>query len=219
MDLFFLSHTPLFHGIREEEIEALLPCLHANVKTFEKDDIIFHAGTSIHEIGLVLTGGVNIIVPTYWGNNVIFGHIAPGALFGENYAALPGQELLGDVVAAENTTILLLDMQSIMTTCRKNCRFHHQLIHNLLRIAAQKSLHLSHRMMHIAPKTLREKLLSYLSAQAQLQASAHFTIPFNRQQLAEYLGVDRSALSNALSKMKREGLLSYHKNEFILKRK
>lgn len=216
MNYFFLSNTPLFHGIKENEIKGLLNCLSAHEKTYKKDEFILRAGTSVHEIGLVEEGSVNVMVNFYWGTSNIFGHIEKGAIFAENYAAIPGKELLCDVVAQEDTTVLFLDFTNIITTCKKSCSFHNRLIENLLQISAKKSLNLSARMMHTAPKSLRERLLSYLSEQAMQNASSSFTIPFNRQQLADYLGVDRSAMSNELSKMQKDGLIRYKKNDFEL---
>ena len=162
------------------------------------------------------SGSVNIVVNFYWGNSHIFGHIGKGQVFAENYAAIPGKELICDVVACEETEVLFLNMRNMLTTCQRGCAFHTHIIQNLLRISAQKNLNLSTRMMHTASKSLRERLLSYLSEQALENGSSHFTIPFDRQQLADYLAVDRSAMSNELSKMQKDGLISYHKNEFTL---
>lgn len=216
MNLFSLSNTPLFHGIQYNEIERMLPCLNPREEAFEKGEVIFRSGSTVHEIGLVESGSVNIVVNFYWGNSHIFGHIGKGAIFAENYAAIPGKELLCDVVAAEETEVLFLDLSKLMATCESACSFHQRLIYNLLRISARKSLDLSSRMMHIAPKSLRGRLLSYLSEQAMLNGNVHFRIPFDRQQLADYLGVDRSAMSNELSKIQSEGLISFKKNEFTL---
>lgn len=216
MNYLFLQNTSLFRGMKEYEIKEMLSCLTAREQSYKKDEIIFHAGNTVTEIGLIESGSVNIVVNFYWGNSNIFGHIEKGSIFGENYAAIPGQELLCDVVAAENSEILFLNINKLMTTCKNGCAFHHRLVHNLLRISAQKNLGLSTRMMHIAPKAIRERLLSYLSEQAFKNGNPHFTIPFDRQQLADYLGVDRSALSNELSKMQKDGLVTYHKNEFTL---
>ena len=216
MNYFFLSNTPLFHGVKENEIDELLSCLGAREKSYKKNEIIFSAGSVVHEIGLIESGSVNIVVNFYWGNSNIFGHVEKGMIFAENYAAIPGKELLCDVVAAEQCEVLFLDFTKILTTCSNGCVFHQKLIHNLLHISARKSLNLSTRMLHTAPKSIRDKLLSYLSEQAMINGNAHFTIPFNRQQLADYLGVDRSALSNELSKMQKDGLISFKKNEFTL---
>lgn len=216
MNTFFLANTPLFHGIKEVEISEMLHCLNAREKKYKKDEIIFRAGTSVSEIGLVESGSVNIVVYFYWGNSHIFGHVGKGQVFAENYAAIPGQELVCDVVASEDTEVLFLSMNKMLTTCQRGCAFHSLIIHNMLRISAQKNLNMSSRMMHTASKSLRDRLLSYLSEQAMLNGSAHFKIPFDRQQLADYLAVDRSAMSNELSKMQKDGLITYHKNEFTL---
>lgn len=216
MNYFFLSNTPLFHGIRENEISHVLSCLGAREKSYRKNETIFRAGDTVHELGLVESGSVNIIVNFYWGRSNIFGHVEKGKIFAENYAAIPGKELICDVVAAEDSEILFLGFTELLTTCQHACSFHHRLIHNLLRISAQKNLDLSSRMMHTAPKSLRERLLSYLSEQAMINGTTHFTIPFDRQQLADYLGVDRSAMSNELSKMQKDGLIAFKKNEFTL---
>ena len=178
--------------------------------------MILRSGNAVHEIGLVETGSVNIVVNLYWGNSIIFGHVEPGSIFAENYAAIPGRELICDVVAAEPTEVLFLDLNRLLKTCQNGCAFHQRLIHNLLCICAQKNLNLSSRMMHTAPKKLRDRLLSYLSEQAAINGCTHFTIPYTRQQLADYLGVDRSAMSNELSKMQKDGLITYRKNDFML---
>lgn len=216
MNYSFLSNTPLFRGISEENIRHILSCLNASEKTYKKNDIIYHAGDTIRDIGLIESGSVNIVANFYWGSSHIFGHIEKGKIFAENYAAIPGKELLSDVVAAEDTEILFLNFSALLTTCQRVCHFHQQLIHNLLRISAQKSLNLSARMLHTAPKGIRDRLLSYLSEQAMLNGSPHFLIPFDRQQLADYLGVDRSAMSNELSKMQKDGLITFKKNKFTL---
>ena len=216
MDTKFLVGTRLFRGIREEEAAHLLECLDAQEASFAKGDVIFHAGTSISRIGLILSGSVNMVVPLYWGSSRIFGHMEAGDVFGENYAAVPGQLLPGDIVAAQPCRVLFLDLSRIYTVCHHGCRFHHRLIENMLQVSARKNLRLAERMLFTSGRTIRERLLSYLSAQASLEGSPHFRIPFNRQELADYLGVERSALSAELGKMKREGLVAFRKNEFTL---
>ena len=217
MNTFFLTNTQLFHGISEDEIAELLPCLGVKERQFQKGEVIFRAGSPVHEIGLVESGSVNIVVNLYWGNSMIFGHFAEGEVFAENYAAIPGKELLCDVLASEDSKILFLNMQNLLTSCQQACAFHNRLIQNMFLISAQKNLNLSARMMHTSSKSLRERLLSYFSEQALKHGSSHFSIPFNRQQLADYLSVNRSAMSKELSRMQKEGLITYHKNEFTLK--
>ena len=216
MDYSFLSTTNLFHGISENEIPAMLSCLAGHEKNYRKGDIILHTGDTVSEIGLILEGSVNVVVNFYRGNSNIFNHLFRGQLFAESYAAIPGQELFCDIVAAESSSILFLNMNKLLSTCSNCCSFHNRIIHNLTRTLAENNLRLSSRMMHIASKSIRDRLLSYLSELALTQNSMHILVPFSRQQLADYLSVDRSALSNELSKMQRDGLITYHKNEFTL---
>ncbi len=215
-DYQFLSQTVLFKGIETSQIPHLLPCLKAHTQAFAKDTTIYMAGQPVTHMGLVLSGSVHIELNDYWGNKTIFAHITAGDIFAETYTALPKQNLLIDVVAAQPTNILFLNTQQIMQTCQHACIFHRKLIQNLLQISAQKNIHMSMRMMHIASKSIRSRLISYLSAQATLHASSKFQISFTRQQLADYLGVERSALSNELSKMQKDGLILYQKNNFTL---
>ena len=219
MNLKFLSNTALFRGLKPEEIQAVLSCLHAQVKFFPREEILCRAGESVASMGMILSGSVNIVVNYYWGGSSIFGHVGPGELFAESYAAVPGRELLVNVVADEPTEVLLLPFLRLTETCARSCPFHSRTIHNLLQIMAEKNLHFSVRMMHIASRSIRNRLLSYFSEQAVQNGSNRFTIPFSRQQLADYLGVDRSALSNELSKMQKDGLITYKKNQFMLTEK
>jgi len=216
MDYSFLTSTDLFSGVKEDEIKEMLSCLSVHEKKYKKDAVICRAGEAVTEVGLVQSGSVNIVANFYWGSSNIFSHVEKGQIFAENYAAAKDCGLTCDVVAAEDTSVLFLDMDRLLTTCAKGCAFHNKTIHNLLRISARKNLELSARMMHIAPKSIRGRLLSYLSEQAVKNGGSSFRIPFSRQQLADYLSVDRSALSGELSKMQKDGLISYHKNEFVL---
>lgn len=217
MDYSFLSKTVLFQGTSPDEIKAMLGCLGAVKKKYEKGSFIFYSGDVIETIGVVLSGGVNIENNDLWGHRTILSHIGPGQIFAETYACIPGEPLMVDAAADEPTEVLLLNIGRILNTCPSSCAHHHKLIRNLLAVTAQKNLNLSRRILHTAPKSIRSRLTAYLSFQAARQGSAEFTIPFNRQQLADYLNVDRSALSSELSKMQREGLLAVSKNRFKLK--
>lgn len=217
MDFMFLSHTVLFRGTTPEEVERMVACLGAVERQFDKGEVLCHAGDSVESLGLVLSGGVNIESHDSWGNTSILSHVAPGQIFAETYACLPGEPLMVDVVAAAHTDVLFLNTVRVLQTCPDTCAHHAKLIRNLLFVLAQKNLNLSRRIFHTSPKTIRGRLLSYLSFQAIRQGSSRFTIPFNRQQLADYLDVDRSALSKELGKMRNEGLLTFTKNKFDLK--
>lgn len=216
MNLQFLPKTALFRGLREDEIEPMLHCLGAYRKTFAKGALVYRAGECVTHIGLVLSGGVNSVMNNYWSDSNIFGHMGPGQIFADAYAAIPGKELLVDIMACEPTEVLFLNTTKVMTTCPSACTFHNRAIRNLLQICAERNLCLSRRMLHISFKSIRNRLLSYLTDQEVENGKSEFTIPFSRQELANYLNVERSALSNELSKMQKDGLLSYHKNQFTL---
>lgn len=216
MDYQFLTQTQLFFGNSVEEIKAMLKCLGATEKFYGKGDTIYHEGDNITHMGMVLSGSVRLESDDLWGNTSILSHIETGQLFGETYACLPKEPLMVRVVAAEPSHILFLDALRLMKVCRNTCGHHARLIQNLLMSSAEKNLNLSRRIFHTSSKTIRGRLLAYLSFQASRQGSREFTIPFNRQQLADYLSVDRSALSNELSKMQKEGLLEVERNHFRL---
>ena len=211
-----IPDSPLFAGIHPEEKESILKCLSAVEKKYEKGDAVFLAGTAIRSMGFILSGSVDISRDDFWGNRQVLGHAGSGELFGEAYACMPGESLMVNVEAAEKCRILFLDIGKILNVCTPACSHHNRLIHNLFFISARKNLLLSRRIFHTTPKSIRGRLLSYLSAQSAAANSLDFTIPFNRQQLADYLNVDRSALSAELSKMQREGLLTTERNHFTL---
>ena len=217
MDFNFLSKTLLFRGITAEEIENMMGCLDGRCKHYGKGEMIYRAGDVIQSLGMVLSGGVYIENDDIWGNKSILDHAVPGQVFAETYACIAGEPLMVSVVAAEAVDVLFLNIGQGLQTCSQNCSYHGMLIKNLLFISAQKNLNLSRRIFHTSSKSIRGRLLSYLSYQATRQGSLEFDIPFNRQQLADYLSVDRSAMSNELSKMQKEGLLTFNKNHFCLK--
>lgn len=214
--LTLLSNTTLFTGIEKEDISSMLNCLSAHIATYPKDAFILHTGNTIQEVGMILTGSAFIIKEDFWGNRSILSEVSSGFLFAETYACIGTIPLEVSVIASSDCEVLFLDFHKILTTCSSACQFHTMLIHNLLTTLAQKNLNLTRKLEHISQKTTRDKLLSYLSAESQKAQSSSFSIPFNRQQLADYLSVDRSAMSNELGKLKKEGILTYKKNTFSL---
>lgn len=216
-DLHLLKNTKLFDGIREEELEAMLRCLAAVKRVYGKEEPIFHVGEQISSIALLLAGCVHIRREDYWGKLSLLGEIAPGELFGEAYATPGSEAMVNNAVAVENSTVLFLDLRRILTVCSSSCRFHAALIQNLFIVLAEKNRKLAQKMWHMSQRTTREKLLSYLSEQSLRAGSPSFELPFNRQQLADFLAVDRSAMSSELCKMRDEGLLAFNRNRFTLK--
>ncbi len=213
-----LEKTELFSGIREEEIRSILGCLSASPRDFQKGDLIFCIGDHITSIALLLEGCVHIQKEDYWGNLSILNKILPGEIFGEAYA-MPGSGAMpNNALAVTPCTLLFLDVRHVLTVCTSACRFHTLLIQNLFSAVSAKNRTLTQKLGHMSQRTTREKLLSYLSEQSAKADSSSFDIPFNRQQLADFLSVDRSAMSHELCKMRDEGMLDFHKNHFILER-
>lgn len=214
IDYSFLCQTVLFKGMNEFELKNLLPCLSAKIQAYKKNEVIYHSGDKVTSLGIVLCGSVSLENNDIWGNTSIIDSLQKGQVFAETYATVPNMPILINVVSLEPSVILFISVDRILNPCKKVCSHHQKLIRNMLMVSAQKNLNLSQKIFHCSPKSIRGKLLSYLSYQAISTKSYQFEIPFNRQQLADYLGVDRSAMSNELSKMQKEGILTFHKNSF-----
>lgn len=212
-----LFNTQLFDGLKEDEITSLLGCLDAEKRSYKKGEVILSEGSITKNIGIVLSGMAMISCCDIWGNNSILGNAAPGSIFAEVYACIPEQPLLVTVSAAEDTSVLFMNVGRILTTCTNACPFHARLARNLLNVCAYKSLQLSQRIQHTSSKSIRGRLMSYFSECAKRAGSNSFLIPYNRQQLADYLNVDRSAMCNELSKMQKDGIIEYERNRILLK--
>ena len=195
----------------------MLGCLEYTVRTYQKDEMICSRGMVVTEIGIVLSGSVRIESDDIWGNRSVLNVVGQSGIFAEAYACVPNEPLMVNVAANGSCEILFLNTVKILGADGKIYPFHGKFIQNLIVVCAKKNLELSHRIFHTSSKTIRSRLMSYFSQQSSLQRSDRITIPFDRQQLADYLGVDRSALSKELGKMKKDGLLTYRKNQFELK--
>lgn len=214
MNVSALTAMPLFQGCTEEEIGRMLKFLGFRVRSFSRGDTVLAAGVPETAIGVVLFGSVRIENSDIWGNRTILTVAGAGDLFAEAYACVPGEPLMVTVVAGTDCQVLFVETGRLFDVPEEERELHFRLMGNLLRVCARKNLVLSRRMFHTSSKTIRGRVMSYLSEQVSLQGSSHITIPFDRQQMADYLGVERSALSKELGKMKREGLLDCHKNRF-----
>lgn len=206
---------PLFSGISENEFSQMQACRCMRRKIFQKGEYILHTGDPAYEIGVVLSGSVLIENIDLWGNKSILSSLGAGKIFAETYA-LCRESMLVDVVAAEQTEILFLNLQLLQNPENYHTSWYIALLHNLLRMSARNNLMLSGRIFCTTAKSVRRRVLAYLSAQAVQQGTMEITIPFNRQQMADYLNLDRSALSKELCRMREEGLLLFHKNHFTL---
>ena len=215
-DYEVIQKSILFKGISREELSSLLPCLGEYKKYYAKESWILRAGEELSSVGLLLSGAAHIERCDYWGNRHIVSAILPSDLFGEGYAAVPDSITSVSVQADENSSILFLNMSRMLHMCTSACPFHSRLIDNLVLLLAKRNLILNEKLTHITQHTLRDKILSYLSAESMRHHSSYFDIPFDRQQFADYLNAERSALSGELSKLKKEGVIDYQKNHFRL---
>lgn len=213
-DLAILRTSGLFAGVSEEELRAMLNCLGPREAEYGRGEVILAAGERTENFGVVLRGSVLIAQDDYWGNRNILAALGPGELFAESFAAQPNAPLNVSAVADAPTKVMFLELRRVLATCPTACPHHRRIIENLLTALAERNQRLNEKLTHLSQRTTRQKLLSYLSAEAQRKGTPVFEIPFNRQQLADYLSVDRSALSAELSKLKADGVLDYHRSAF-----
>ena len=209
-----LNKIPLFRGLTENEIRELLNPQNTRKRIFEKGETVLYEGELVRETGIVLSGKVIIELSDAWGNNSVISGVEKGGAFAEAYACVPGSLMLQHVTAYEKSEILFIDIRALLETDGVKNKAQLKLLKNLLTVCASKNLKLSSRMLNITPKTIRARLMSYFSECVKTSGSYKFEIPYDRRQLADYLGVDRSALSAELSKMRKDGLIEYNKNRF-----
>ncbi len=214
--IHILKRTKLFAGVGDDEISAMLSCLGARLYNYKKGEYVLRQGEHLSDIIVLVEGNLHIQKDDYWGNRSILGQVDVGEMFGEAYVAPESGALLNDVVATENSAVIFFDVRKIITTCSSGCRFHSVIVQNMFFAISDKNRKLVQKLGHMSKRTTREKLISYLSEESKKQNSSNFTIPFNRQQLADFLSVDRSAMSNELCKMRDEGLIEFDKNYFKL---
>lgn len=207
---------PLFDGISAAEYSKLLACLHAKTRNYRKNEMIFTEGEKARYIGVVLTGSVQISRTDYFGNRSILATVETAELFGESFACAEVAAIPICAEAQTDTTVLLLEFQKLADTNAPVCGLHGKLIFNLLKITASKNLLLHQKLEITAKRTTKEKLMAYLLLQAKKAGSRCFTVPFDRQALADYLEVDRSGLSVEIGKLRRAGVLKCSKNRFEL---
>lgn len=214
MQIESIRSVSLFSGMDAAEISAAMKALAAKETAYEKDETILSAGTVSGHMGLVLAGSVTIESNDVWGNRTILSNVEPGGTFAETYALLENEPMLVDVVANGHCRILFLRFGSLNALQQDTAPWRLKLICNLLRISSQKNLHLSGRSFHTAPKSIRGRVMSYLNSVSLQKHGTVFDIPFDRQQFADYLNVDRSALSRELGNMQSDGLIRVWKNHF-----
>lgn len=213
-DLICSLKSPLFDGIKPSDMKPMLHCIGYRVSHYSKGEIVAFEGENLKHIGILLSGSVDMVKEDLWGNKTMLLRIRENELFGETFAC--GEDNLSVVtfIVSADAKILFMPFSRVMHSCTMACEFHHRLIENMVKISAKKNRDLMRKVEVVSKRTIREKLLAYLSIQAQQQNSRYFEIPLGRVELAEYLCVDRSALTRELVKMKEDGLIDYDKNCF-----
>ena len=214
-DLTILTECTLFHGLREAQIREMLPCLSARQSRFRRGQFLLRAGDRVAFAGILLSGEAEVLQEDFWGNRNLLAAVGPGDLFAEAFACAHAVSPVS-VLCKTDGSVLYLNVRAVFSPCEKACAQHKALSQNLIRVLAEKNMQLNEKAGFLSQRTTREKLLAYLSAQARRAGSASFRIPFDRQQLADFLSVNRSAMSAELSRMQREGLLCTDRSSFTL---
>lgn len=217
LDDRILHGIPLLKGIQPKEFGALLDCVGAKKECFERGAFIFLGGEQTKSIGIVLAGRVQVLKEDIFGNRAILNDLGPKAVFGESFVCGGSYVLTVSVQAVERSEILFLPFERVMRICPSACGFHSALIKNMVEMIAVKNIKLMENLEVTTKHSLREKMLTYLSQLAQAQGTLTVTSPLGRIDLADFLGVDRSALTRELKRMQNEGLLCFDKNTYTLK--
>lgn len=213
-----MNRIPIFSGVTDEERQEMMCCGCTREKTYEKEQQIFCRGDITEEFGVVIEGCVHVETIDFWGNRMILHNIPKGHVFAETYA-LCGEPMELEVSAAENSTIIFINLRRLLSQENEGKSWYGKILKQMLHFSAQKNLNWADRMRCISSKSIRSRVMTYLSAEALRNKSDTITIPFDRQQMADYLNLERSALSKELSKMQRDGILTYQKNKFHLLKK
>lgn len=209
-----LTKIPLFEGMLEDEILGIMPCLGATVQEFGKNQTIFFEGEKANRFGIVLDGRVQLIKEDYSGNRSMIGIVEKPNLFSEEYACSQENFYPASAVAEENCLVMLIEISHINSSCINSCNIHRLLFRNLMKIIANKNIMLGRKIEYMSKRTTKEKIMAYLIAEAERAGSRTFTIPYDRQALADYLGVERSAMSAEISKLRSEGKIEANKSNF-----
>ena len=213
-DILKELNSPLFADIAQSDLSTMLACIGYHISTFRKGEIVAFEEENIRHIGIILSGAVDMIKEDLWGNKTMLVRMHKNEMFGETFACGEDNLSVATFMVSEDARILFMPFDRVMHSCTMACVFHHRLIENMVHIIASKNRDLIRKVEVVSKRTMREKILAYLSIQSQQQESRYFEIPLGRVELAEYLCVDRSALTRELAKMRDDGLIDYDRNCF-----
>lgn len=211
-----IKNSSIFYGMSDNEVKDILTCFNARVRKYESGEMIIRQGDIISNIYMIINGAVNIEKDSYWGRRIIISRLGKNDNLALSFVGAKNVEANIDAMAVEDTVTLILAYEKCTSMCQNACTRHKILINNLFQVLSKENIELIQKIENVSQKTIRDKLMTYLSNEAQKRHSNSFTIKFNRQELADYLNVDRSAMSFELSKLQKEGLIKYNKNSFEL---
>lgn len=211
-----LKKSVIFNGLNDEEIKEILIDLHPKISSYEKGNFIIRNGDNVKSFGIVILGKAIVVKEDFWGNRSVISELLAGEIFAETFACLKNSIVEISVEALEKTEVMFFNVDKILNGSLRKEEYQRKIIENMLVNLAKKNLNFTRKIEHIKKKTIREKLLSYLSGESMKNNSLTFEIPFNRQQLADYLSVDRSALSTEIGKLQKERVIKCRKNKFTL---
>lgn len=214
--LEIVEKCPLFKSVQRQELSVVLECLEAKIKEYRKGETVFLQGDAVHSFGIVLDGSVQIVRNDYYGNRSIVTTATSSQLFAETFAFAKVSSVPLSAWAYTDSVVMLINPEKIIGQCSKACSFHSRIISNLIKVMATKNLEINKKLEIISQRTTRDKLMTYLFLTSQEMGTKSFTIPFNRQELADYLEVDRSGLSAEIGKLKKEGALFCRRSEFTI---
>jgi CRP-like cAMP-binding protein len=211
-----LKKVKLFQGLSEQELESVLKCLNAKAHIYKKDSIITLNGDKVKDVGVIMSGSIMIIKEDAAGRQNILAHLSESDTFGEVFACAGIKKSPVTVTASAESEVLFVEYRRLITTCNSSCVFHAKIIQNMLQLIAQKSLELNKKIDYLIINSMRQKLVMYMLEQYDIHQNNNFEIPLNRSELADFLNVDRSAMSRELSRMRNDGLVTFCKNKFTL---
>lgn len=211
-----IINMPLFEGIKPDELKAMLFCLQGYIKEYKKGEYIIFEQDIVKNIGLIISGSIDMVKEDVWGNKTTLVRMGEKELFGETFACGENPSSSVTFLASSESEILFVPFAKVMHMCSNRCMFHHQMIENMVAIIASKNRQLMNKVEILSQKSIRGKLLAYLAFQSQEHGAKYFEIPFGRLELAEYLCIDRSAMTRELNNMKKDGIIDFDKNVFSI---
>ena len=215
--MMLAKQSAIFDGIGTDNLSALLSCLGAKRRRLARGEALMLTGDKADRIGILLSGALSVSTYDLEGRRTIIKRIGPTEIVAAAQSLSGAEAMSVDVEADEDSDVLLVKTERILSPCENACAFHVRLVRNIMRTLAVKTLELNRKIEILSHRSTQDRLMAYLRSVAQQKGSAEFDIPFDRQQLADYLCVERSALSAEISRLSKLGLITSRKNHFAIR--